>query len=214
MHRTEEPSLYEGLFIAKDDEVLAFQENIRGSSGARVSLILHTTICLCMCVRYVFLVEMSNSWLHRQMTMGHVGCQGSGQVTRPQRNLPQKLMKRAYRWQSAGMLVCQKNVIVQCHLPLMLWTHTSECHIWCTVKNQEMWVCEVLSNSLCVSWWLSILSLINQTWDIIARTEPLPWRNICLPHVFAERIGREGKCHFLLHGCCLQVISLCQPTVY
>jgi hypothetical protein len=61
MHRTEEPSLYEGLFIAKDDEVLAFQENIRGSSGARVSLILHTTICLCMCVRYVFLVEMSNS---------------------------------------------------------------------------------------------------------------------------------------------------------
>ncbi|XP_026118737.1 uncharacterized protein LOC113097691 [Carassius auratus] len=34
---TEEPSLYEGLFIAKDDEVLSFLEKIRGSSGARAN---------------------------------------------------------------------------------------------------------------------------------------------------------------------------------
>ncbi|CAM4590521.1 unnamed protein product [Leuciscus chuanchicus] len=34
---TEEPSLYEGLFIAKDEEVLTFLEKIRGSSGARAN---------------------------------------------------------------------------------------------------------------------------------------------------------------------------------
>ncbi|KAG1955364.1 hypothetical protein F2P79_008456 [Pimephales promelas] len=34
---TEEPSLYEGLFIAKDDEVLTFLEKIRGNSGARAN---------------------------------------------------------------------------------------------------------------------------------------------------------------------------------
>lgn len=50
MHKTEEPSLYEGLFIAKDNDVLAFVENVRGSSRAKVSLILHSAICSCMCV--------------------------------------------------------------------------------------------------------------------------------------------------------------------
>ncbi|XP_041954229.1 uncharacterized protein LOC121713601 [Alosa sapidissima] len=34
---TEEPSLYEGLFIAKDEDVLAFLKNIRGSSGSRAN---------------------------------------------------------------------------------------------------------------------------------------------------------------------------------
>ncbi len=48
-----------------------------------------------------------------------------------------------------------------------------------------------------------------QTRNIAARAEPLPWRGLRLPNVFTEGIVREGQCHFLLHGCCLQVIFLC-----
>ncbi len=41
MDRNEEPSLYNGLFLAKDEEVSAFLNNVRGSSMTRVCVILH-----------------------------------------------------------------------------------------------------------------------------------------------------------------------------
>lgn len=59
MDRNEEPSLYEGLFLAKDEEVSAFLNNVRGSSTTRVCLIFHikTVYLLLMFVFCVYLLR-------------------------------------------------------------------------------------------------------------------------------------------------------------
>ncbi|XP_045920563.1 uncharacterized protein LOC123980296 [Micropterus dolomieu] len=42
----------------------------------------------------------------------------------------------------------------------------------------------------------------------LTRTEPLPWRNICLSDVSSKRDVKEGKCYLLLYGCYMQVLAL------
>lgn len=59
MDRNEEPSLYKGLFLAKDEEVLAFLNNVRGSSMTRMSNIASqdSKSTAYVCVSFVYLLR-------------------------------------------------------------------------------------------------------------------------------------------------------------
>lgn len=127
IHRTEEPSLYEGLFIAKDNDVLAFVENVRGSSRARVSL----NFVFCSLFIYHMWVNLSK-WVTADFT-GRWQCNMWGvKVQGEQGDIKEIFLQNRWRGFTGGCLqVCW---FVQ---RIVLYSAISDSCIWMSFD----WVC-------------------------------------------------------------------------
>ena len=76
-----------------------------------------------------------------------------------------------------------------------LWTG----NIHCSPRN----IAEIESKG---GWGVAGNSCV-QTWRIAARVEPLPWWNLCLSTILAERVVWDSKYNILLYGHHLQVVT-------